>query len=147
MVLTVSFELSHALTSGMGVLLQPKRQRDEHHTHDHRIGADDPNQRERARTRSQHHADTEQHRDDAASTGRRPQLRHHAAQPLPSLSSAFRTSLNSSSDALSALGNFRSSFSSTPTMAEPITTRANHLWSAGTTCHGASAVEVCLTMS
>src|SRR6266566_5585794 len=60
---------------------------------------------------------------------------------LSSSSSALRTCLNSSSDALSAFGNFRSSFSSALTMAEPITTRANHLWSAGTTCHGASAVE------
>src|SRR5471032_536809 len=62
--------------------------------------------------------------------------------PLPSSSSALRTSLNSSSDALSALGNFRSSVSSALTIAEPITTRANHLWSAGTTYHGATAIEV-----
>src|ERR1700716_126616 len=67
--------------------------------------------------------------------------------PLPSSSSALRTCLNSSSDALSAFGNFRSSVSSALTIAEPITTRANHLWSAGTTYHGATVVEVCLTMS
>jgi len=47
------------------VLLQPKRQRDEQYAHDHGISADDPDQCERARARSHHDADTEQHRDDA----------------------------------------------------------------------------------
>ena len=32
-------------------------------------------------------------------------------------------------------------------MVEPITTRANHLWSAGTMCHGAWRVEVWRIMS
>ena len=49
------------------------------------------------------------------------------APPLPSSSSAIRTSLNSCSDPLSALGNRKFSVSSVLTMAEPITTRANHL--------------------
>src|SRR5436190_21168772 len=48
-------------------------------------------------------------------------------RPLPSLSSALRTCLNSSNDALSARGNCRPSVSSVLTIAEPITTRANHL--------------------
>src|SRR2546423_694117 len=48
-------------------------------------------------------------------------------RPLPSLSSALRTCLNSSNDALSARGNCNPSFSSVLTIAEPITTRANHL--------------------
>ena len=47
--------------------------------------------------------------------------------PLPSSSSALRTCLNSCSDALSARGNRKFSVSSALTMAEPITTRANHL--------------------
>src|SRR5713101_975748 len=47
--------------------------------------------------------------------------------PFPSLSSASRTRLNSCSDALSALGNRKFSDSSVLTIAEPITTRANHL--------------------
>src|SRR3954469_1210483 len=64
------------------------------------------------------------------------------APPFPSFSSASRTFLNSCSEAASTFGNRRSSLSSALTMVEPITTRANHLWSAGTTCHGAAAVEV-----
>src|SRR6266481_3541043 len=51
--------------------------------------------------------------------------------PLPSFSSASRTCLNSCSDALSVRGNRRFSVSSVLTIAEPITTRANHLLSAG----------------
>ena len=54
------------LTSGMGELLQPKRQCDQNHAHNHRVSADDPEQRERARTRSHHDADAEQHRNHAA---------------------------------------------------------------------------------
>ncbi len=49
------------------------------------------------------------------------------ARPFPSFSSALRTCLNSCSDALSARGKCRSSVSSALTIAEPITTRANHL--------------------
>src|SRR3954447_10851209 len=48
-------------------------------------------------------------------------------RPLPSLSSALRTCLNSSNEALSTRGNCRASVSSVLTIAEPITTRANHL--------------------
>src|SRR5205807_10365479 len=66
---------------------------------------------------------------------------------FPSFSSALRTCLNSSSEALSARGNLKFKPSSALTMVDPITTRANHLWSEGTTCHGAVAVEVCLTIS
>ena len=63
--------------------------------------------------------------------------------PFPSFSSASRTSANSLRSALSTLGKCRSRVSSAATMLEPITTRANHLWSAGTTIHGAALVEVC----
>src|SRR5690242_4838432 len=69
------------------------------------------------------------------------------ALPSPSRSSASRTRANSPSEALSARGNFRSSASRAETMVDPITTRANHLWSAGTTYHGATPVEVWRTMS
>src|ERR1700688_857376 len=48
-------------------------------------------------------------------------------RPLPSRSSALRTALNSASEAVSARGNRRFNASSALTMAEPITTRANHL--------------------
>src|SRR2546421_3180628 len=48
-------------------------------------------------------------------------------RPLPSLSSALRTCLNSSNDAFSTRGNCKPSVSSLLTIAEPITTRANHL--------------------
>src|SRR6185437_13724015 len=61
---------------------------------------------------------------------------------LSSFSSALRTCLNSSSEAGSTFGNFRFSASSAVTITEPITTRANHLWSAGTTYQGAAGVEV-----
>ena len=47
--------------------------------------------------------------------------------PLPSASSASRTRLNSCNDALSVRGNRKFSVSSVLTIAEPITTRANHL--------------------
>src|SRR5581483_5667700 len=67
--------------------------------------------------------------------------------PLPSLSSALRTVANSSSDALSTRGKRRFRLSSVETTTEPMTTRANHLWSAGTTNHGASFVAVCRIMS
>src|SRR5579883_2787378 len=66
---------------------------------------------------------------------------------LFSFSSASRTCLNSSSEALATRGNCKLSPSSAETMVEPITTRANHLWSAGTTCHGAYGVEVCRMIS
>src|SRR6202022_2896606 len=58
------------------------------------------------------------------------------AAPFPSFSSAFLTCSNSCSEALSARGKRRLRDSSALTIAEPITTRANHLWSAGTTCPG-----------
>ncbi len=48
-------------------------------------------------------------------------------RPLPSASSALRTVSNSCSEALSARGNRKFSVSSVLTIAEPITTRANHL--------------------
>jgi len=52
----------------------------------------------------------------------------HFARFFPSsFSSALRISLNSSSEDLSARGKRRSSLSSAATIAEPITTRANHL--------------------
>src|ERR1700760_4936196 len=69
------------------------------------------------------------------------------ADRLSSFSSALRTCLNSSSEAASTFGNLRSSPSSALTMAEPITTRANHLWSAGTTYQGAAWLDVCRTIS
>ena len=47
--------------------------------------------------------------------------------PLPSASSASRTRLNSCNDALSVRGNRKFSVSNVLTIAEPITTRANHL--------------------
>src|SRR5712675_1946808 len=59
-------EKFHAFTLRMSVFLQPKRQRDEQHAYDHGISADYPDQRQRARTRSQHHADSKQHRYYAA---------------------------------------------------------------------------------
>ncbi len=48
------------------------------------------------------------------------------ARPFPSLSRASRTCLNSSNEALSVRGNRKFSVSSVLTIAEPITTRANH---------------------
>src|SRR6266567_4777815 len=72
---------------------------------------------------------------------------HRFLLPFPSRSSALRTFPNSASEALSARGKRRSSLSSAATITEPITTRANHLWSAGTTYHGAWDVAVWRTMS
>src|SRR5258705_8548200 len=62
--------------------------------------------------------------------------------PFPSASSASRTCLNSCSDAFSVRGNRKFSVSSVLTIADPITPPANHLGSAGTTYHGATAVDV-----
>jgi hypothetical protein len=59
-------DVVHAFTLRMNVFLQPKRQRDEQHAYDYGISADYPDQRQRTRTRSQHHADTKQHRYYAA---------------------------------------------------------------------------------
>ena len=80
-------------------------------------------------------------------SGAGPYILAFAARPFSSSSSAWRTSLNSLSSALSTLGKCRSSFSSAATMVEPITTRANHLWSAGTMCQGASRADVCRIIS
>src|SRR5258707_11422902 len=59
-------DVVHAFTLRMNVFLQPKRQRDEQHAYDHGISADYPDQRQSARPRSQHHADSKQHRYYAA---------------------------------------------------------------------------------
>src|SRR5688500_17297868 len=66
---------------------------------------------------------------------------------LFSLCNALRTFLHSPNSLLSTLGNRRSNLSSAPTMADPTTTRANHVWSAGTMYHGASSEDVWRIMS